>query len=916
MSRHANNLIRLIELNANSIVSRKKREELQYLINTKKSSITLLCETKLNANNKLLFPGFKLHRNDRSAISKGGGTAILVREDIKHEVMNTPKLLNMEATCVKIQLEGASFTVISIYCTTKVNERDLDVLLNLDEKVLIAGDFNAKHLSWNNNKNNSRGISLYNYLDKNPNISLHHPMAPTCTRSKENPSTIDLILTKGLNIPFTPEISTFESDHNPVTFTLLLDKYLVFEKKKKHLDFKAADWHRFRTIISNAIGNQNEITTGDDIDSELSGFTSIITTALKESVPEKTFERNKHLPIELINLIEEKNRLRRRHHNCKINSTKKQLKMEINRMNKVIKESIDQRRDCLVLSKLNEIEYNMDMFKKIKAVTNQPNNSIPALKNGNGLWINNLKDKANSIASHFECVHTQNSKLGNAQHEAKINEVVEDFLSTNISSSEEYEKTTFKEIKNTIRRLKNKKSSGTDKIPNIALKRLPEIGIEFLVILTNNILRLSYFPKDWKMANVIPVLKPDKPADNVQSYRPISLLCSLSKVIEKIIFDRLLRFAQAENIIPPEQFGFRRKHSTVHALLNLTEKVTTGFNKKLTTIALFLDIEKAFDTVWFNGLVFKLINLKFPQYLSRLINNYLSGRTFNVCINDEYSNIKSIAAGCPQGSILAPLLYSLYLYDIPKDPKTNLSMFADDTSTSSSSENPRVASQNVQRHLNQITKFLEKWKIKINAKKTEAIVFRYYKKKYKVLQSPLPILVNGCQINYKDRVKHLGYILQSNLKPNAHIEHVIGKGYAGLRNLYPLLKPNSGLSTPIKCRLYTAIIRPAITYAIPVWLNHNKSLTRKLKTLENKCLRLAISANPSTTRTKYISTKDLHLRSKVPPLNTFMEKITKSFLTKTREHENEIIKSLGNYSSENYSNMKHKPAHFMLTQII
>lgn len=122
-----------------------------------------------------------------------------------------------------------------------------------------------------------------------------------------------------------------------------------------------------------------------------------------------------------------------------------------------------------------------------------------------------------------------------------------------------------------------------------------------MVNLTNNILRLSYFPEDWKIANIIPVLKPDKPADEVQSYRPISLLCSMSKVVERIIFDRIITFAYDNNIIPPEQFGFRWKHSTVHALLNLTEKTLTGYNRNLTTIALFLDIEKAFDTVWFNG---------------------------------------------------------------------------------------------------------------------------------------------------------------------------------------------------------------------------------------------------------------------------------------------------------------------------
>lgn len=161
-------------------------------------------------------------------------------------------------------------------------------------------------------------------------------------------------------------------------------------------------------------------------------------------------------------------------------------------------------------SKLNDIEVNSDMFKKIKAVTNQINDRIPAMKNNNGLLISNLMEKANLIASHFENVHSQNANLGSLRNETKVNVTVEEFLQSHKSGSDDYEKTTLGEFK----KLKNKKSSGADKIPNIVLKRLPPSGIEFLVNLTNNILRVSYFPKEWKFVDIIPVLKPDKSAEH------------------------------------------------------------------------------------------------------------------------------------------------------------------------------------------------------------------------------------------------------------------------------------------------------------------------------------------------------------------------------------------------------------------
>lgn len=187
------------------------------------------------------------------------------------------------------------------------------------------------------------------------------------------------------------------------------------------------------------------------------------------------------------------------------------------------------------------------------------------------------------------------------------------------------------------------------------------------------------------------------------------------------------------------------------------------------------------------------------------------------------------------------------------------------------------------------------------------------KKKYNVRQSPLPIFANGCKVEFKDKIKHLGFWLQSNLKPNAHIEHSIGKGYAGLRELYPLLKAKSGLSQMIKCKLYTAIIRPVMTYAVPIWRNHNKTLNEKLIILEKKCIRLAIADQRSPVRLRYRPTESLHAKSKISHLNSFINKVTKDFLNKTYEHNNPIIRSLGNFTSEYYSSMRHKPAHYALT---
>lgn len=135
-------------------------------------------------------------------------------------------------------------------------------------------------------------------------------------------------------------------------------------------------------------------------------------------------------------------------------------------------------------------------------------------------------------------------------------------------------------VRKIIKRLKNKKSFGVDNIPNIVLKQLPNEGIELLTSIANaanGIIQFSYFPEEWKCAHVVPIPKPSKPLNNVKSMRPISLLCNMSKIIERIMYARISELAEMRNILPEFQFGFRKKLSTIHALMNLTEKVIAGF---------------------------------------------------------------------------------------------------------------------------------------------------------------------------------------------------------------------------------------------------------------------------------------------------------------------------------------------------
>ncbi|GFW41373.1 RNA-directed DNA polymerase from mobile element jockey [Trichonephila clavipes] len=209
----------------------------------------------------------------------------------------------------------------------------------------------------------------------------------------------------------------------------------------------------------------------------------------------------------------------------------------------------------------------------------------------------------------------------------------------------------------------------------------------------------------WKTAVVIPILKPDKNPELAQNYRPISLLSSLSKVYEFVLLRRLNQHCAASNMIIPQQCGFRTHCSTVHQLLRVTELIHSGFEKNDATGILFLDIDKAFDKIWHDGLLIKLIRLDFPAPLIKSIHSFLSNRSFRVSVDRILSSPRPIRSGLPQGSLSSPLLFTLYVNDIPQTDSSHLAMFADDTAVISQNKRFSVVISNLQHYIS----LLELW---------------------------------------------------------------------------------------------------------------------------------------------------------------------------------------------------------------
>ena len=303
---------------------------------------------------------------------------------------------------------------------------------------------------------------------------------------------------------------------------------------------------------------------------------------------------------------------------------------------------------------------------------------------------------------------------------------------------------------------------------------------------------------------------PNKQENVLTSYRPISLLSIFSKIFERILLERLLPVLDAQNIIPEHQFGFRNKHGTPEQCHRVGEVISNTLERKYYCSAVFLDIQQAFDRVWHSGILYKLKKLlPAPFYL--LLKSYLHQRRFYVSINNECSEFGSIHSGVPQGSVLGPVLYTVFTSDMPTINGLTIATYADDTAIMASEESHIKASDLLQNGPNHIQEWLNKWNIKVNTEKSVHITFTLRK-------NDCPsVSLNGSSLPQSKHVKYLGLYIDRRLTWGEHIKIKRKQLNTKTKKIYWLLGPNSTLTLENKVILYKTILKPVSTYGVQLW---------------------------------------------------------------------------------------------------
>lgn len=783
--------------------------------------VALVTETNLkDKKNIRLDSRFKVYRLDRDGPREGGGVMIVVKRSLPHRLLPLPNTNVIKAFFIEVTSTAGKFSVGVAYfpgvgpmATALAFKHDMINLISLYSPMILGGDFNARHSMWNCQRANQAGNILYDLLSR---FDFLINFTPTPTHfpadSNRNPSTIDLVLSKGAITctDLTTDDTLHKSDHLPVIFSID-DEVETNSETSYFKDFKNADWRKFTDFLNTHVSLPS---TGIDffdsvecIDDSICLLTQALVDAEDEAVPmvERQF-KDVSVPDAVKILLARRRAVKRRRRRTRDDS----LKQQEHELSKLIQEGLAHAVNTSFSRSVAALNENDSAHKKLYQLTKnlkRKHGKMPMLK-VEGRRIFTDKEKANAIAKVLDDAHHLTHDMrGPRTFERKVRTET-DNLRNSTPPIDAADLIRPKQIVQLIKRLKNRKAPGADRISNQMLKRLPRKCIVLLTYIFNACIKLSYFPDSWKVATVLAFRKPNKDPSDPKSYHPISLLSSIGKLFERLIFARLEVFCNENHIVNDEQFGFRAGHSCAHQVIRVAKYVKKGLSRKKSVAAVTLDIERAFDTVWHDGLIFKLISLNCPTHLSKIIQSFLQNRTFRVKVGSDLSESFDIVAGVPQGIVLSPILYSIYTSDIPIPKNCLLGQYADDTLIATEGLQGKAVKRRLEVGLKKIKKFFDRWKIKINAQKFEAIWFSNRRKRRYL--PPDDLAISDVRIPWKPTIKYLGIRLDKKLTYAAHIAETAQKTQNIIRQLYGLINRRSKLATKNKLLLYKTIFRPLV----------------------------------------------------------------------------------------------------------
>jgi hypothetical protein len=365
------------------------------------------------------------------------------------------------------------------------------------------------------------------------------------------------------------------------------------------------------------------------------------------------------------------------------------------------------------------------------------------------------------------------------------------------------------EIDNELKSLPNKCNISADNIPSKLLKHCHTSLALPLTELYKMSLQTQKCPLIWKKSIIVPIPKNNKKCTLLSDYRPISLTCPILKLLEKIIFKNILNFLLKNNLLSDKQFGFLPKRSTVTQMISVMEVWFNSLYDGMNIDVIYVDLLKAFDSVNIEFLIYKLERYGIKNPLLGWLRDYLTGRTFMVKINENFSVEYPIYLGVPQGSILGPLLFVIFINDLPEKIglKIEINLFADDIKLSNTHKNCDEVTNLQNNGLNKLVKWSKEWDIDINVDKCYVLCLGQNNMHYKYT-------INGSDLSILNTIDDLGFTINNKLDFSDHLKKIVKRAYFKVFQLFRVVKTKD---PKIWSRAFKAYVRPVLEYGTELW---------------------------------------------------------------------------------------------------
>ena len=832
----------------NTVSVPKYKDQIQRILNKIKFDIFAMSETNIKKNTpKSLykFCGYKLFHKSREW-GKGGGVGILIKDEYasKAKLVNVNyKNIQPEFICIELEIKKIKILVAVLYKSPSVRYgvfndffETMAFLSTKYENCVFLGDLNINVLD----KEASDTKFLFNNIIEP--LSLTQIIKSPTRITKKTSTLIDHIL---VNSPDKVKFSGCAdfpgiSDHNLVYCSYSLKKPKMHPKIVKRRDFRNFDKDSFCRELSNANWNQVGGLVEHDINAATTCFENIYSNAINKHAPLREVRVTKPvaaswLTDEIISLMD----LRDRYKN-KWNEIKKcNISLNLN----------DSSNDTYYFNRFKELKNQVNhLIRKAKIIdfNNKINNKISDGKqfHFNAKEFNIVEGKKGGSSNcHLDpgILNESFVKNNNALiSDNVVNRIVRRLNRNSRRANFEFSDVTPNEVIEITKTLKSN-ACGIDEISAFFIKLSITSSAHIFAEIVNASLKSGLFPCRWKKARIKPIPKIPDPI-TASDFRPISLLITFSKILEKIVAKQMKKFLTQNKFFDTFQSAYREQHSTTTALVDITDNIYRALDNSEITILVLLYYSKAFDCANHKIILAKLRAMGFGDAALKWISSYLSNRSQQVVTDKGESTWIDLLNGVPQGSILGPLLFTILVSDISKEIKhCKYHLYADDTQLYISGKVSEVVNliQKMNRDLDKISEFSVNNFLKLNEGKSKYIIIGSRSNIKKINDMRLPyISINNKPIEREIVVKNLGILFDQYMSWENEVSKCISNGYFKLRQAYRF---KNFLSSKSKKLIVQTYILSQFNYSSIILQNLTKFQSDRIQKFQNTCARFILN---------------------------------------------------------------------------